>query len=503
MTPITLAQFFHWYYPADGSLWNQLKEKAPELAHQGITAVWLPPAYKGASGGYSVGYDTYDLFDLGEFDQKGSVRTKYGTKADYLAAIEACHKHGIKVIADVVFNHKAGADEAEKMLVRKVDPTNRKEFISDPFEIEAWTKFTFPGRGKQYSDFIWDHTCFSGIDWAKDIEESGIFSIQNEFGEGWEELTEEELGNYDYLMSADIEFRNPHVREELKKWGRWYLELTKVDGFRLDAVKHMSPKMINEWADYVQAITKEHLFIVGEYWNIHRVEALQHYVDATSGRVQLFDAPLHQNFYVASRMGKDYDLQHIFDNSLVSIIPQLAVTLVDNHDTQPLQELESPVEAWFKPIAYALILLRQAGTPCVFYPALYGAHYKDQGDDGQEHEIWLSAVEELPAMIRLRKLLSEGDQHDYFDHPNCIGWVRTGTVENELSGFAVVVSNGSDGWKYMELGTHKAGRKMVDLLGKNSTEIELNDKGGAEFPCPAGNLSIWVTKELAQNFSSL
>lgn len=500
MTPITLAQYFHWYYPADGSLWNQLKEKAPELAKQGINAVWLPPSYKGAAGGFSVGYDTYDLFDLGEFDQKGSVRTKYGTKEEYLAAIEACHQHGIKVVADVVFNHKAGADELEKVTVRRMDPANRNEFTSEPFEIEAWTKFTFPGRGDQYSSFIWDHRCFSGIDWAEDIQESGIFSIQNEYGEGWEELPHEELGNYDYLMSADIDFRNPQVREELKHWGRWYLETTHVGGFRLDAVKHMSPKMINEWVDHVQAITKDHLFIVGEYWNIHDANALKQYVEATSERVQLFDAPLHHNFFVASRMGKDYDLRHIFDNSLVNIIPELAVTLVDNHDTQPVQDLESPVEAWFKPLAYALILLRMQGTPCVFYPALYGAHYKDHGEDGNEHEIWLAAVEELPAMLYLRKTSLVGDQHDSFDHPNCIGWVRTGTVEQADSGFAVVLSNGTDGWKYMELGEHKAGRKMVDLTKHRTEEITLNEKGGAEFPCNAGSVSVWVTTELAQNF---
>mgnify|MGYP002148466797 CR=1 FL=1 len=55
----------------------------------GINMVWLPPAYKGASGGYSVGYDTYDLFDLGEFDQKGSVATKYGDKTQLLALVLA------------------------------------------------------------------------------------------------------------------------------------------------------------------------------------------------------------------------------------------------------------------------------------------------------------------------------------------------------------------------------------------------------------------------------
>ena len=65
--------------------------------------------------------------------------------------------------------------------------------ISDRFEIEAWTKFTFPGRQGKYSEFIWDHRCFTGIDWANDINENGIFSILNEYGDGWEELTEEEL----------------------------------------------------------------------------------------------------------------------------------------------------------------------------------------------------------------------------------------------------------------------------------------------------------------------
>ncbi|MDI8752022.1 hypothetical protein MJH54_31455, partial [Salmonella enterica subsp. enterica serovar Montevideo] len=41
-----------------------------------------------------------------------------------------------------------------------------------------------------------------------------------------------------------------------------------------------------------------------------------------------------------------------------------------NHDTQPLQALEAPVEPWFKPLAYALILLRENGVPSVFYPDL-------------------------------------------------------------------------------------------------------------------------------------
>ena len=48
-----------------------------------------------------------------------------------------------------------------------------------------------------------------------------------------------ENGNYDYLMGADLDMKNPAVLEELDRWGRWYLETVGMDGFRLDAVKHI------------------------------------------------------------------------------------------------------------------------------------------------------------------------------------------------------------------------------------------------------------------------
>lgn len=107
----TLLQCFHWYYPEGGALWPELAERADGFNDIGINMVWLPPAYKGASGGYSVGYDSYDLFDLGEFDQKGSIPTKYGDKAQLLAAIDALKRNDIAVLLDVVVNHKMGADE--------------------------------------------------------------------------------------------------------------------------------------------------------------------------------------------------------------------------------------------------------------------------------------------------------------------------------------------------------------------------------------------------------
>jgi len=148
-----LLQYFHWYLPNDGNLWKQIKGEAQRLKDLGFSTLWFPPAFKGAAGGYSTGYDVYDLYDLGEFDQKGSVRTKYGTRQEYVEAIDAAHAAGLRVMVDIVLNHKAGGDEMEKINVVKVDPENRTKVISGPFEIEAFTKFTFPGRGKKYSEF--------------------------------------------------------------------------------------------------------------------------------------------------------------------------------------------------------------------------------------------------------------------------------------------------------------------------------------------------------------
>ncbi|WP_374462527.1 alpha-amylase family glycosyl hydrolase [Chryseobacterium sp.] len=149
-----IIQFFHWYHP--GNLWNEFAEKAEYLKDLGFTAVWFPPANKCSLNMEGRGYDVYDLYDLGEFDQKGSIPTRYGTKAEYLLTIEKAHEVGMSVYADIVLNHRMGGDEEEKMVVHQLNEENRSERISENMEVSAYTKFTFPGRKGVYSDFIWD-----------------------------------------------------------------------------------------------------------------------------------------------------------------------------------------------------------------------------------------------------------------------------------------------------------------------------------------------------------
>jgi alpha-amylase len=482
-----MMQYFHWYLPTGGSLWNQLTRDAKELAANGFTALWLPPAYKGSNGGYDVGYAVYDLFDLGEFDQKGSIPTKYGTKNEYVKAIESAHTAGIQIYGDIVLNHRLGADAEEEVEATPLDPNNRYQPIDNYQKIKAWTHFTFAGRKGKYSKMEWHWWHFDAIDYnVYNQQQKAVYLIKDKT---FDRNVDDEKGNFDYLMGCDLDMDHPEVLGELKYWGEWYLDTTKIDGLRLDAVKHIEARFFYDWLKNLNIYAKKDLFTVGEYWS-YELKDLEYFIKETEGKINLFDAPLHNNFHAASLQGQNYDLRKIFDNSLVQHQPTLAVTFVENHDSQPLQSLESVVEGWFKPLAYALILLREAGYPCVFYGDYYGATYTDKGKDGQDHEIFLQSHRSiLDVLLRARRDYAYGIQHDYFDHPNTVGWTRLGDDEHAES-MAVVMGNGSAGTKWMNVGKPKT--TYADITNAVKTTVVTNADGWGDFACLGGSVSVWV-----------
>ena len=473
-----IMQYFEWYMDCNQNLWNDISEKADKLSNLGITALWLPPAYKGLQGKDEVGYGVYDVYDLGEFDQKGTVKTKYGSKDEYLNCIRILKQNGIEPYADIVLNHKMGADMLQTIPATKVDWGNHYQEISMPETIKVATKYIFPGRKHKYSDFEWNWTHFTGIDFDENMKEHAIFKFK---GKNWNEAVDEEYGNYDYLMGADIDFSNPKVVEECTKWGKWYIEFTGIDGLRLDAVKHIPADFYKKWIEDMRNHSKKELFTVGEYWS-GDVEKLHRYITETDGKISLFDVPLHYNFYSASK-DENFDLSKIFDNTLIKENPSMAVTFVDNHDTQPEQALESFVERWFKPSAYSIILLRDTGYPCVFYGDYYGISHNN-----------IEGLEELKILIKLRKEKAYGKQYDYIDNKNFIGWTRRGDNEHIKSGLAVVISNAGDGEKRMFIGEEFADNIFIDSLNNVEEEISIDKDGYGNFKVKAKSLSVWVKK---------
>ena len=477
----TMLQAFSWYMPADGRHWRRLARMAPTLARMGITAVWLPPASKTADGDHGVGYGVYDLWDLGEFKQCSSVRTKYGTKKEYLACVAALKAAGIQAMGDIVLNQRFGGEETEHVRAVEVDGSDRNRPVGEEQTIAAWTRFRFPGRKGAYSDFTWDWTCFHGTDWDEDARRSAVYLFA---GKHWDDDVDHvDNGNYDYLMGSDVDVSDPRVAEELTRWGEWYISETGVDGLRLDALKHISRQFYRTWLAEMRRRSGRELFTVGEYWS-PRLQDLVDYLGPDKP-MSLFDVPLHYKFFFASNSMGQQDLSKLFDDTLVATDPIHAVTFVDNHDTQPGQALQSTVEAWFKPSAYMAILLREAGYPCVFYGDLFGMPTEDEDADP------VPAVRELPLLMEVRQRLSYGPQHDYLDSDSLIGWTREGEDTHERSGLAVVLTDGTGGEKHMYVGTRHAGERWSALVGAK-VDVIIDDEGYGDFPTPPGTGSLYV-----------
>ena len=475
-----MMQYFEWYLPSNSTLWRKAQKDGTYLANLGINYVWFPPAYKGASGTNDVGYGVYDLYDLGEFNQKGAIPTKYGTKEEYLNAIKILKENNIKVLADIVLNHKMGADEVEEVLAVQDDENNRNVSLTNFIPIKAWTKYTFPGRGDIYSDFKWDWTHFHGIDWDENSKKASIYKF---YGKKWDIDVDKEKGNFDYLMGADIDMNNIDVLKELIKWGKWYYLLTKIDGFRLDAVKHIRADFFPKWLKEIEEECNDNkpIFTIGEYWSID-IDVLNKYIEKTSRKIRLFDVPLHYNMYKASMGNGEFNLSEIFDGTLVKDNPDLAITFVDNHDTEPGQALDSWILDWFKPHCYSLILLRNEGIPCVFYGDYYGIPEKN-----------ISAKNELlDKLLKVRKYFAYGEQEDYLVSEDVIGFVRKGDYEHSDSGIAVVMSDKEAGSVKMNLGRMNSNAVFYDCLGNIKDKVYIDQNGDGIFSCKDGSVSVWI-----------
>ena len=496
----TMMQYFEWYTPNDGTHWDKMKNESQNLKNAGVTSLWIPPAYKGASGSNDVGYGVYDLYDLGEFNQKGSVRTKYGTKQQLVAAVDAVHAAGIQVYGDVVLNHKMGADAKEDVMAVRVASDNRNYEYGGDVKVSAWTDFSFPGRGNTYSSFKWHWWDFTGVDYVDKVSDTGksengtIFKFRG-LGKSWNWEVDPLYSNYDYLMGDDIDMNHPEVVNELKSWGKWYTDTLKLDGYRLDAVKHIKFSFFPDWLNYERTQSGKEMFTVGEYWS-DSLGQLQNYITKSNRSMSLFDVPLQKNLFDAANSGGNFDMRNLASNTLMGTDPTKAVTFVNNHDTEPGQSLERYVGDyydkggnkhygdWFKPLAYTYILTREQGYPCVFYGDYYGIPSKGVA----------AMRDKLDKLMLARKNFAYGTQHDYFDNWDIVGWTREGDTEHAKSGLAALITDGPGGSKWMYVGSKFAGKTFYDYTGNRTDTVLINKDGWGEFKVNGGSYSVWIQK---------
>ncbi len=323
-----------------------------------------------------------------------------------------------------------------------------------------------------------------------------------------------EKGNYDYLTGCDFDYGRFDVREEMKYWGEWLVKELNLDGIRLDAVKHVNADFIQEWLGHVRWKAGKNLFAVAEYI-AGDTGPLHNYITRVSAygaypqQVSLFDFPLRFKFGNAARQGEAYDLRDLNSGTLMAEQPALAVTFVENHDYEEGRAYESHVEEWFKPLAYAFILLRKNGYPCLFFPDYYGSLNWDE-PERRWHHAQKSGKEYLDLLLKLRKQFALGEERFYADK-NVAGWIRMGFVPGAKGAMAVVINisygsvkpvrmnTGRFNKRFYHLATIKLTkdgflvvRNRYDLYGDKAEGLWTDSNGWGNFLADGGSAAIWI-----------
>jgi len=441
-----MMQAFYWDVPQTtpaGSWWKNLESKAQEFSDIGVTAVWLPPPYKGRAGASDVGYGVYDRYDLGEFNQCGTVPTRYGTLAELQDAIQAMKDKNIQVYIDIVMNHMMGADQTETF-------TYNGETFNVP------TKFTFPGRGTTYSNYQWRYYNFNGVQLGD--------GSWKQWHANWDFPSYHDA--WDNLMGCEIRFQNPDNRKELIAWGKWITGKLGVDGYRLDATKHMYTPFVIEWLDNV----KGNRFAVSEAL-FGDLGDLKNYAQALGSRSSLFDFPLHYRFGNVLNKDGSGDLRKLKFAGFTEVNGPRSVSFVDNHDT----DRSSPVVK-MKMLAYAYILTRHKGYPCVFYKDYYEYNLGSQ----------------IKKLIEIRKNHAYGGGWEY-DQTDADVYVFSRAGDQQHRGLLLLLCDAAATSK--QLRTPFLNATLKDHTGHIGNTVTTDASGVGVFPVPTKSYAVWVPEK--------
>ena len=448
-----MMQGFYWNVPTStpaGTWWQNLGSKATELSQAGITALWLPPAYKG-SGALDVGYGVYDRYDLGEFNQKGTVATRYGTLGQLQSCITALHGQGVQVYEDMVMNHLTSADAQEQFSIGGIN-------------YNVYTSFTYPGRGNTYSAYNWHYYNFNGTQQAPN---NGWYQWN-----AWDFQPYANGDAYDNLLGSEIRYADVNQVNETISWGNWMTTKLGLDGYRLDATKHMLTSFVNSWLDNVKGSSGR--FAVSEAW-FRNLTDLNNYAGSTGGRTSLFDVPLHYIFNDMSNGNGAWDMRGLQFAGFTEANGALSVSFVDNHDTdQSGGALYSPVSN-LKMLAYAYILTREKGYPCVFY-----RDYYEYGLGPQ-----------IKQLIAIRKTNAYGAANEYtsVNDANVYAYSRAGDATH-MGLLELLNDDGASASKGIT--TPFVNATLTDATGNNAGTVTTNSSGYGVFPVGARSYAVWV-----------
>ena len=423
-----MMQAFYWDVEPRGEWWNTITPKLADWKANGVDRIWLPPATKGASGGYSMGYDPSDYFDFGEYNQHGTTKTRFGSRAELENLISKAHENGLQVIADIVIGHNNGGG-------KEWNPKRNKD---------TYTLFD-ETHGNASGKFNRTYKCFHPNDYATSDEEASFYPEQ------------------------DLSHKVPYVQDWLWKKdesvAKYYKNTMKFDGWRFDYVKGFGAWVIKEWMKSVGG------FAVGELWD-GNPETLKNWVDASG--ISAFDFACY--YAVEKALDSQNDMHHLMSDQhpmLRTLRPDKAVTFVGNHDVDDRNDVhpDNTIPKNKKLMAYAYILTH-SGYPCIFYTDYENSTNKTK----------------LQKLMLINRSLAAGEEK--FHLASNTEYVASRLGKDKSPGLVLFLNNGNTPAE-RTITTHFKGKILIDYTGNSTERFATNNEGRVTLKVPANSYTIW------------
>ncbi len=308
-----------------------MTSKLDYIAGLGAKAIWLMPINPSPS------YHKYDVTDY------YGIHPDYGTLEDFREFVAESHKRDIKVIIDLVINHSSRQ--------------------------HPWFQEALKDKNSKYFNYyVWMN--------PDDIQKSN-FKIEvgpdTDNRRKWNSVDNYPEQYFTHFGGGmpDLNYDNPELRDEVFKIGRFWLEDVNVDGFRLDAAKHIYPDYRKEdnyawWKDFYTEMkkSKEDVYLVGEVWSDYKSAA-----PYLQGLSTVFNFELSGKILDALKNEDTKGLVSAYsriEEIYKSIDPEyIDATFLTNHDIKRTASVLKNSREKIK--LAASLLLTMPGSPYIYY----------------------------------------------------------------------------------------------------------------------------------------
>ena len=440
--------FVRSYYDSDGNGigdFNGITQKLDYLQGLGITGIWLMPIFPSPS---YHGYDVTDYYN---------VNPQYGTIDDFKNLVAEAHKRNIRIIIDLVINHTS--DKHPWFKEAKKDPNSpyRDWYI--------WSNIDPKYKGP-WGERVW-HSSTTGFYY-------GIFEA----------------------FMPDLNYENPAVTEEMKKISSFWLTDIGVDGFRLDAAKHLIEEGLTQ-----QNTEATHLWYQNEFYPAYKAinpeavtvgELFGDGLNTIANYIKNDQFDLAFNFQLANQFLKSADsgnagnLANTLKVSDKAIPDHQYATFLTNHDQNRVMSVFNGNVNKAKLASF--LMLTSPGTPFIYYGEEIGMQGQKPDEDIRLPMQW-SADEyagfsmtnpwRAPAKdyAQVNIALQSGDSNSLLEHYRALIALRKAHSALRTGHVVLLETKNSGIYAALRIDQNETIMVLVNLTDESISDYELTLEG--------------------------